>query len=189
MNFKAITFLMIFLLPITACANGSLTESIYSYARHGDPTESATAFAALAHMALVDIDIDEIIQDYEKEKDPLKRYYYEYLLTARLQQTNYKELFVKHSIDHLNVLAFNDTNWVSIASPFYQQLAYYISSDDEALFAIFKLLNVSDGANLSILIEDLYSQYQANPERFSLVAKSAGVKESDILDLFKGAMQ
>lgn len=188
MKIKLIFLSVLIALSNVACTTNTtnlLVDDIYKHVFSGDDKESSTAFIALANISLSDESIKKIKDDYRNEKDQTKLYYYEYLLASRTQETEYIDRFIKNSFKHLDVLSQNNTNWISVESPFYKQLSFYSTTNDDALMILFELTHVSDGANLNSVSEDLFDIYKCNPERFSKIAQKGGFSEREILILME----
>lgn len=168
---------------ITAC-NKSLVDDVYKHTSDNNK-DSLTAFIVLSNMYLSEDDIKKIEKDYKNETNKNRKYYYEYLLAKRTQEKKYISAFINSSKDHIDILIENNSNWISIGSPVYKQLAYYSKTNDDALNVLFKLITISDGANLSIVAEDLFELKKINQKRFSIAAQRAGVREVEIDDLIE----
>ncbi|VAW99987.1 hypothetical protein MNBD_GAMMA20-219 [hydrothermal vent metagenome] len=182
---QKLLFLLIFVIFNAAGCSRGLVGDIYKHTGDGDNKESATAFIILSNIYLSENDIEKIKKDYEKEKNKNRKYYYEYLLAKRTQEEQYITAFINSSKDSMGVLMRNDSNWISVASPIYKQLAYYSKTNDDALNILFKLTKNGDGANLAIVAEDLFEIQKINAERFSEAARNAGVREAIIMDLIE----
>lgn len=169
----------------TGCRKGNLVDELYSYARDGNNKDSTTAFIVLSNLSLSQKNIDKIVDDYEKSTDESKKYYYQYLLAKRTQENKYIISYIKSVKENLPILIENNSLWVSIGSPFYDLISFYSRTNDEALSILFQLVDVADGAALSIIADDLSEIRKINPKRFSRVAKDIGVSEKDILKLME----
>jgi len=183
MKYKLLFLLILSIFSVAACSK-SLVNDIYKHTTDNNK-DSATAFIILSNMYLSEGDIDKIEKDYRNEKNKNIRFYYEYLLAKRTQENIYISAFINSSKENLDNLIENKSNWISISSPIYKQLAYYSKTNDEALSILFKLIKISDGASLSIVSEDLFEIQKTNPNRFSKAAKRAGIKESEISNLME----
>ena len=183
MKHKLLPLLMLFMLSLTACTK-SLVNDIYRHAGE-DNKDSLTAFVILSNMYLSEDEIEKIEKDYKNEKNRNRQYYYQYLLAKRTQENIYIAAFIKNSKDHLNEIAENNSNWISVGSPLYKQLAYYSKTNDDALNLLFELIKISDGAGLSIVSEDLFAIRKVNQKRFSKAARRAGVQEAEINNLME----
>lgn len=184
MNFKNLGLITLSVILVSACSH-SLVSDIYRHAHSGESVEAATAFVALSNISLYGPDIERIKKDYEGVKDKKKKYYYEFLLAKRTQEEKFIKAFIKSSSSQLLSLSNNNTDWVSIGSPFYSQLLLYSKTYDEALIVLFELAKINDGANLAIVSEDLFDIYKISPARFSSAAMSIGANEVEILNLIK----
>ncbi len=176
-------FLILSVFSITACSK-SLVNDIYKHTNDNNK-DSLTAFIILSNMYLSEGDIEKIEKDYKDETNKSRKYYYEYLLAKRTQENIYISAFINSSKDHLDDLVENNSNWASIGSPIYKQLSYYSKTNDDALNVLFKLIKISDGANLSIVAEDLFELKKINPKKFSKAAQRSGVREAEIINLME----
>jgi hypothetical protein len=183
---KQLLLLSIFIaFSISGCSSGRLVDDIYQHTFDNENRESATAFIILSNIYLSRDDIENIEKDYKNEKNRIRQYYYEYVLAKRTQEEKYITAFIESSKDNINILIENNSNWVSISSPLYKQLAYYSKTNDDALNTLFKLIKISDGANLSIVAEDLYALRETNPARFSQAAQKAGVTNIELREIME----
>lgn len=177
-------FLSIFsILSLAACGE-SLVDDIYKHA-HDKNKNSITSFIILSNIRLSEGFIEKIEDDYRKEKSKNIKYYYEYLLAKRTQEEKYINAFISNSKNHLDDLRQNNSNWISISSPVYKQLAYYSKTNDDALNILFELIKVSDGANLSVISDDLNEIRKISPDRFLNAVRKSGVRESEINNLME----
>jgi len=174
---------MFFIFNITGCSRG-LVNDIYKHTDDNNK-DAVTAFIVLSNIYLSENDIENIIKDYTKEKNKDRRYYYEYLLAKRTQEEKYINAFISNSKGNLKILIENNSNWISVGSPIYKQLAYYSKTNNDALNILFELTKLSNGANLEIVAEDLLEIQKNNPERFSKAAIKAGIREADIINLME----
>ncbi|WNO10475.1 hypothetical protein [Teredinibacter sp. KSP-S5-2] len=165
------------LFSLAGCS-ATLTQDIYSHTQADD--DAVTAFVALSNMALEDDLLLAIEKDYAKEQDPLRKLWFEYLLAKRTQQQNYMNAFVANAEIHLNFLATNNTQWVSIAHPMLELIQTYSYTDDKALLVLLKLGAISDGANANVISSTLVNLYQINGERVKRLASGAGVGEATL---------
>jgi len=170
---------------ISGCSSGSLVDDIYQHTFDNESRESATAFIILSNIYLSRNDIEHIEKDYKNEKNRIRQYYYEYVLAKRTQEEKYITAFIERSKYNINILIENKSNWISIGNPLYRQLAYYSKTNDDALNTLFKLAKISDGANLSIVSEDLYALREANPTRFSQAAKKANITKTEMKEIME----
>ena len=184
MNSKSILLVILVIFFVSGCSQG-LVREIYSHARHDGDSQAATAFVALSNMYLTKEEIIAIENDYKNERNEKRRYYYEFLLAKRTQEKRYIDAFIDDSGRNLSVLVENKTNWISIVSPFYKQIALYSRTNDKALVVLFKLSQIADGAVLETVSDDLSEILKSNKQRFWKVAGGAGFKKSDILQLME----
>lgn len=182
---KILPLLVFTIFNITGCSTRNLVDDIYQHTYDNKSKESITAFIILSNMYLSEKNIENIEENYRYEKNEKKRYYYEYLLARRTQEEKYITAFIKSSRDNIPTLIGNDSNWISIESPIYKQLAYYSRTNDDALIILFKLMKISSGANLSIVTEDLFEIQKRSPKRFARIAQRVGVSKSEITNIME----
>lgn len=77
--------LLLAILSMSSFAN-TLGDQLYQYAQQANPRDSATAFVVLSNLSLSGTQIQRIEQDYLREQDPKKRFYYAFLLSKRTRQ-------------------------------------------------------------------------------------------------------
>ena len=170
------------LLSVSAC-KASLVDDLYQQARQDDVTASATAFALLSTIALSESELQRIRRDYDQEKKPEKRFYFEFLLAKRTQEDRYARAFVRSASSQLAHLIENKTRLAAISSPFYDYLALLAKSDDQALALLIELVNVSDGAHLSVLADDLAYALRQQPARMKSLLDQAEITLEQIEEL------
>ncbi len=120
------------------------------------------SFIVLSNLALDECILTLLINDYQTEKNDTRTYFYEYFLAKRIQEKKHILDFIEGSNHHLDFLSRNNTDWASVANPFYELLAYYANTNDTALEVLFKLYRISDGAGLSTVDFDLSQQHSRN---------------------------
>lgn len=77
--------LLLAILSMSSFAN-TLGDQLYQYVQQANPHDSATAFVVLSNLSLSGTQIQRIEQDYLREQDPKKRFYYAFLLSKRTRQ-------------------------------------------------------------------------------------------------------
>ncbi len=181
-DFIIVKLLMYFLFLFFSAGTyaDDLSDWIYDFSLDNSGSSKASAFVVLAGLDTTEELIKKIKKDYSTERDPVVKYYYEYFLAKRTQEVVYISKFIASSRNNKNEILSNNTDWVSIVSPFYDQLAYYAMSDDAALRLIFELVEDADGAFLSVVSGDLARIEKINPNRFLNVAEEAGISKMDL---------
>lgn len=169
---------------VSACAS-SLSDRLYEYSISSDGEDRSTGFVVLSNLYLTSQELEKIENDYLREKDIKNKYYYEYLLSKRTQKKEYVKLFIKSSWDNIPELVENRTNWVSIESPYYKQLAYYAKVNQSALELLFELAEIADGAILSVISSDLLEIQRINPGDFDRAAANAGFSKQTLDNLME----
>lgn len=177
--------LLLSILLITSCNEQStnkhdLVENLYFHAKLGNKNDSALSFISLANIALNSQQIEQITSDYSTEKNSRKRYYYTYLLAKRTQEEKYIIEFIERSKNHTELLTTNPTQWVSIASPFYQLLSTYSRTNNKALAIILSLASKADGVYLAFIADDIKVVYQADPQRVIQVMSQNNISQDFI---------
>ena len=185
MNGKSILLIILLIAISSAGCSQGLVKDIYSHARSGDDSQTATAFVALSNMSLTKKEIERIDNDYKTERNERRHYYYEFLLAKRTQEKRYIDAFIDNSDRNFSVLVENKTNWISIVSPFYKQISLYGKTNDKALTVLFKLSKIADGATLEVITADLSGIRKIDPKRFWEVAKDNGFQKKELLKLME----
>lgn len=163
-----------------------LAETIYRSRFANTPSSEATSFVILAHIALNEKIILEIINDYKNEKNGKRKFYYEYLLSMRTMENTYTDRFIESAQVFHEDLINNNTDWISIESPFYKHIALYASTNEKALELLLSLIPESDGAISESLAIDLIQIKKSNPDHFWKSVKHAGLSAIDITNFTGG---
>jgi len=182
-----ISFLILYVLIfsiLSGCSN-NLTKDVYQHTKYGVGENTQTAFIALSNITLDESTLEKIIDDYSKEKNKTRKFLYEYLLAKRTQENSYASEFIKNSRLNSALFLKNNTNWISIGSPFLEQLSMYSITNDDALLILMELVIESDGSNQSVIASDLRVAYEINPDRFLMVAKEMNYEVKKILLLME----
>ncbi len=169
------------LLSLLAC-NGSspskkasVSEMLIGQIASGDQTQAYTALFLLAHMVLVDADIEKLNQLYEKEAHRVKKLHLAYVLASRTHEFKYIEAFIhlypegEAQADLWNTPR-DHSRYVCVSSPLSNQLARFAGYDLENLndLALNKLVSgypFADGADAESLVALITSLYQQSPKR------------------------
>lgn len=169
---------------VSACAS-NLSDRLYDYSISSGGEDRSTGFVALSNLHLTRNELEKFEKDYLREKDLKNKYYYEYLLAKRTQDEKYIKLFIENSWNNIPELVENRTNWISIESPFYKQLAYYARVNQSALELVFKLVKIADGSILSVISSDLFDIKNVNPNAFYEAATKVGISEQELNNLME----
>lgn len=169
---KYILILCTYFIFLISQSFAGIIEDIYLYTKKGTREEMLTAFILLSKMALGQKEFEMMEKDYKKEKDSERRYLYEFVFASRMMGPEYKRLFIKHSIDHKNLLIGSSANslYVSVNSPIYYQLEYY-TPDDQALKVLLEISKIADGVDAEAVSSDLFDIYKLFPEKIKRIAK------------------
>lgn len=186
MRYKKYFIGMLFACICGSAFSNSLAEKLYDYSSSSHKgIEHATGFIALSNLYLTQDDLKEIKQEYRNEHNARKQYDYEYLLSKRTQEQKYIQLFISNSWNHIPELLENKTNWISIESPYYKQLAHYAYTHQHALELLLQLAKKADGAMLSIISADLLTIKNNNPYYFTKAAETLGLSEKGLNHLIE----